>query len=273
VYFSPSNFRQIQIGDAFFGDDVRDVIAVNHHRWQRQARGFADFDRVQGFHERGCHAVAETLHELHDELATARVLTLFAAHFQPGPRCVATTMRIAAHVRRAAEAGDASARRGRRIALRVHLQRGADKKIGRVKPGHLAVRSIGAKRSIRSGEKNIRPRGDITFHADFAAETVHAFHPAGFDGGNECWMRIQRPVRANFSAKSQLLSVCRKQQFNGGGVETDAVIQSSDAMFFVDAANSEHRHQDLYVGDQRRIAREQRLDRIRPVRHDDEIDP
>ncbi len=44
-------------------------------------------------------------------------------------------------------------------------------------------------------------------------------------------------------------------------------------MLFVDAADREHGHEDLHVGDQRGVAREQRFDRIRPVGDDDEVDP
>lgn len=44
-------------------------------------------------------------------------------------------------------------------------------------------------------------------------------------------------------------------------------------MAFVDAADRHHRHEDLHLGDVARVSGEQRLDLVRAVGGDDEVDP
>lgn len=121
--------------------------------------------------------------------------------------------------------------------------------------------------------ENVGARRDVILHADFAAEAMHAVHPAGLDRGNERRMRIERPVRADLAFQAELFAVGRQQQFDRGRIEADAVIERRDAVAFVDAANRHHRHQDLQLADVTRIAREKRLDRKRTIRLDDHIDP
>jgi hypothetical protein len=86
-------------------------------------------------------------------------------------------------------------------------------------------------------------------------------------------MRVEHPVATNLAAQPQLLSVGRQQQLDRGRVEADAVIKRRDAVTLVDSSDHQHRAQDLHVGDQSRIAREQRLDLVRFVSGNNDIDP
>ena len=63
--------RLVQIGDALLGDDVGDVVAVDHHRRQRHAGLLADVDGVQGLDEGGHASGPEGLGHLHHQLAPA----------------------------------------------------------------------------------------------------------------------------------------------------------------------------------------------------------
>ena len=102
---------------------------------------------------------------------------------------------------------------------------------------------------------------------------MDGFDPAGFDGRNQCRVRIQCPVFADFPFPAEPLARCRQQQFDGGGIESDAVIQGLDLMLRVNALDRHHGHQNLHWPDQARVTGEQRLDKERLVRHDHEIDP
>ena len=102
---------------------------------------------------------------------------------------------------------------------------------------------------------------------------MHAFDPARFDGRNQRGVRIERPVAADLALQPERFAIGRQQQFDGGGVEADAVIERGHAVRFVDAANHHHRGQHLQIADVARIAREQRLDGKRPVGLHDHVDP
>ena len=84
-------------------------------------------------------------------------------------------------------------------------------------------------------------------------------------------MRVKRPVRGDLALEPELFRVGRKQQFDRGGVEANAMVQPLDPVFCVDALDGHHGCQDLYFGDAGRVAGEQRLDIERLWRHDHEI--
>ncbi len=46
-------------------------------------------------------------------------------------------------------------------------------------------------------------------------------------------MRVQCPVRANLPFETQVPGVGREQQFDGRGIEPDAVVQAGDAVLCV----------------------------------------
>ncbi|MNZ43611.1 hypothetical protein D3C78_612180 [compost metagenome] len=86
-------------------------------------------------------------------------------------------------------------------------------------------------------------------------------------------MRVQRPVLTDFAFQPELLAVGGQQEFNRGGIKTDPVVQGLDLMFCVDAFNRHHRHQNVFLLDQARIAGEQRFDKERFVRHYHVVNP
>ena len=183
------------------------------------------------------------------------------------------TAGVGAHVRRAAEAGDAVDRRGRAVAGQVDLQRRADEQVARVMPGRLRERAVRAQRAVGAGEEHVRSRLDVLLHAQFGAERMDRLDEAGLDRRDQRRMRVQRPVPADLALQAERCGVGRQQQFDRGRVEADAVIQPLHAVRGVDALDDEHRHQHLDLGDQRRVAREQRLDVVRLRARDVEVDP
>ncbi len=54
--------------------------------------------------------------------------------------------------------------------------------IYRVLARQLAEGAVRAHRAIRAGKEDIRAGADVLFHPQFAAEAVHALHPAALDG-------------------------------------------------------------------------------------------
>ena len=85
------------------------VIAINHHRRQRHAGGFGDVDRVERFNEGRFYAGLEGFDHLHHQLFTALHRVRLGDHIEPGRGGVAATVRVMAHVRRAAETGKTTA--------------------------------------------------------------------------------------------------------------------------------------------------------------------
>ena len=64
--------RLVEVGHALLGDDVGDVVAVDHDRCERQPGVPADLDGVERLDEAcGTPPFAVGLHDLHDELASA----------------------------------------------------------------------------------------------------------------------------------------------------------------------------------------------------------
>ena len=186
---------------------------------------------------------------------------------------MAASVRVVSHVRRTAEARYPPFRHGRGIGRAVELQGRADEHIDGVLARHLAKRAVRAHGAVDAGEEYVGPCGDIVFHAQFPAEAVDGFDPARFDGGNQGRMRIQRPVLADFPFQAELFAIGRQQQFDGGGVESDAVVERLHLMPCIDALDGHHRHEDMNRFDEARVAGEQRFDEKRLVGRYDEIDP
>ncbi len=86
-------------------------------------------------------------------------------------------------------------------------------------------------------------------------------------------MRIERPVAGDLAAQAERLGIGGQQQFDGGGVEADAVIEPLDLVFGINAFDGHHRHQHLDFRDLRGVAREQRFDVVRARRLHHKIDP
>src|SRR5438874_2161530 len=82
------------------------------------------------------------------------------------------TARVRAHVRRAAESGNASKRRGRAVAGKIDLQGRADEHVAGVVSGGLAERAIAAHRAVWAGEEYVRSRADVVFHAELGPERM-----------------------------------------------------------------------------------------------------
>ena len=53
---------------------------------------------------------------------------------------------------------------------------------------------------------------------------MNALDPTALNGRNERGMRVEGPVFTDFAAKTERFAVRRQQQFDGGGIETDAVV-------------------------------------------------
>ncbi len=183
------------------------------------------------------------------------------------------TARVVAHVRRTAETGEAATGHGRGMPVAIDLQRRADKQIHRVLPGELAEHPVGTQRAVAAGEEHVRARGDVVLHAQFSAEAMHAFDPAAFDSRDQRRVRVEGPVAADLALEAEGFAVGRQDQFDGSGVETDAVVERLHVVFFVDPADRHHRHQHVHRFDVPWVAGEQRFDVERLVRHHHEINP
>ena len=96
---------------------------------------------------------------------------------------------------------------------------------------------------------------------------MHRLHPAGFDRRDQGRVGVERPVLADLAFEAQGFAVGGQQQLDGGGVETDAVVQPLHAVFGVDALDRHHGHQHLDLADLRRVPGEQRFDHIGRGRH------
>ncbi|RMQ67513.1 hypothetical protein ALP99_05716 [Pseudomonas syringae pv. tomato] len=270
--------RLVEVGDAFFGQQMGDVVAVDHDGCQRHAAFLRHFDRIKGFDEGRFAALLKRLDHLHHEFFTAlqigsRAVFGLLAHVQPGRGGMAAATRVMTHVRRATETCQAPTGDGRGMPVAIDLQGRADEQVNGVLASQLAELPVRTQRAVAPGEEHVRAGGDVVFHAQFGAETMHALDPAAFNGRDQGRVRVERPVAADFAFEPQRLAVGRQDQFDGGRVETDAVVQRLNVVFFVDAANRHHRHQHVDRLDVARVAGEQRLDVERLVGHDHEVDP
>jgi hypothetical protein len=133
---------------------------------------------------------------------------------------------VGAHVGRAAETGNAAGGGGGGIALQVDLQRRADEHVAGIVAGGLGKGAVAAHRAVGSDEEDVGPGADIVFHAQFGAEGMHRFDEAGLDRRDQRRVRIQRPVAGDLAAQAERFGIGRQEQFDGGGVEADAVVQA-----------------------------------------------
>ena len=267
----------MQVGDALLRDDVREVVAVDHHRRQIETSVLGQLDGVELLHEAGGQLLAERLLQLHHKTLAARQIAhqlaldaVLLAALEPARRRMAAALRIAAHVGRAAEPGHARGGGGAGVTILVDLQRAADEQVERVMAGRLRERAVGAHGAVRPHEEHIGAGRHVVLHAHLAAERVDGLHPARLDGGNERGMRIEREVRADLALEPQLLAVGGQQELDGSGVEADAVVEALDAVLAVDALDNHHGAQHLRVGDEGGVAREQRLhvERLGALHHE-----
>ena len=159
------------------------------------------------------------------------------------------------------------------MTVAIDLQGRADKQVHRVLPGQLAEHPVGPQRAVAPGEEHVGTSRDVVFHPQLGAEAMHAFDPAAFNGRDQGWVRVEGPVAADLAFEAEGFAVGRQDQFDGGGVETDAVVQGLNVVFFVDPADRHHRHQHVHRLDVAWVAGEQRFDVKRLVGHHDEIDP
>ncbi|RMO74330.1 hypothetical protein ALQ36_05224 [Pseudomonas syringae pv. primulae] len=268
----------VEVGDAFFGQQMGDVVAVDHDRCQRHAAFLRHFDRIERFDEGRFAALLKRLDHLHHEFFAAlqigsRAVFGLLAHVQPGRGGMTSAARVMAHVRRATETGQTPTGDRRGMPVAIDLQGRTNKQVHGVLAGQLAELPVGTQRAVAPGEEHVRAGGNVVFHAQFGAETVHALDPAAFNGRDQGRVRVERPVAADFAFEPQRLAVGRQDQLDGGGVETDAVVQRLDVVFLVNAANRHHRHQYVHRLDVARVAGEQRLDVERLVGDHHKIDP
>src|SRR5258707_12675043 len=105
-------------------------------------------------------------------------------------------MWVVSHVWRADESRETPSCHRRRVCVGIHLQRRTDKSINCILSCKLTQNPVRTEAAISSGKEDIRTCRDILIHSNFAAETVNAFDPTAFDGGNHGRLRVERPVLA-----------------------------------------------------------------------------
>jgi len=138
---------------------------------------------------------------------------------------MAASMRVMSHVWRAAEARKAPGRYRRRIGVPVHLKRCSNEGIHCILTSKLTENTVRAQAAIPASKEDVGTSTDVFIHSNFASERVNALNPSALDSRNQCWVRIQRKVFADFSAKPERLSKGREKKFNGSRVETNSVIE------------------------------------------------
>src|ERR1700722_8245072 len=138
---------------------------------------------------------------------------------------MAASMRVMPHIRRASEACKPSGRNRRGIGIAIHLKRCSNKGIHGVLTSKLTENTVRAQAAITASEEDIGASTDVFIHSNFASERVNALNPSALDSRNQCGVRIQRKVFADFSAKPKRLPVGGKKKFNGSRVEANSVIE------------------------------------------------
>ena len=112
-----------------------------------------------------------------------------------------------AHIRRAAEAGEAAAGHRGGVSVAVNLKGRTDKHIYRILSRQLAEGAVGAHGAVGAGKEDIRTRANVLFHPQLAAEAVDALYPAAFNRRNQRRVRIQRPVFTDLTLQTELFAV------------------------------------------------------------------
>src|SRR6202023_562450 len=136
---------------------------------------------------------------------------------------MAASMRVMSHIRRATEACKASSRYRRGIGISIHLKRCSHEGIHGVLTSKLTKNPVRPQAAIPASEEDVGAGTDVFIHSDFASERVNALNPSALDSRNQCGVRIQRKVFADFSAKPERLSIGREKKLNGSRVETNSV--------------------------------------------------
>src|ERR1700744_5164406 len=116
-------------------------------------------------------------------------------------------MRVMSHIRRASEACKASGRNRRGIGILVHLKRCSNEGIHGVLNSQLTKDKNRPHAAIPASEEDVGTSTDVVIHSDFASEGVNALNPSALDSRNQCWVRIQRKVFADFSAEPERLCI------------------------------------------------------------------
>ena len=174
---------------------------------------------------------------------------------------MAAAFGVAPHVGRPSESGHPGGRCRAAVAVFVDLQGAAYEHVHGIMACHLAEGPVGPHGTVGAEKEYVAPRLAVPLHAQLAAEAVDGIYPAGFDSGDEGGMRVQGPLRANLPLKAQLLCIGRQDQFDGGGVKADAVVEALDAVFLVDAFDGHHCHEYLGIGDVGRVPGEERFEK------------
>ena len=129
-----------QVGHAPFGDDMADIVAMDHHRRQREARGSGEVERVQPFDKARCAVRLMRLHHLHHELASAQALTGFGGAPNMGADARGRRHDTPAWLRAGQEAGESL--RGRTLVVQMvqtHQPNGAPSFVERLDAFDLAA--------------------------------------------------------------------------------------------------------------------------------------
>ena len=262
-----------EICDTFFGDDVGDVVAVDHHRRQRQSRGCREINRVQPLHEARRAVRLPGLDHLQHELAAPAAVAGLLARAQPGWTGMAAPSCVRTHVGRAAKTGDPILGCGRTVALCIDLKGRTDEQVARILAGGLRQGAVRSQVTVGPDRKYVGAFGHIAFHPELGPETIDALDKAGLDRGDQRRVRIENEVGGDLALQAARGAEGRQDQFDRGGRIADAVIEPANFVRLVDGRDGHHRHQYLVFPDLGRIAGEQRFDRImrRALHHD--IDP
>src|ERR1700733_3619306 len=138
---------------------------------------------------------------------------------------MASSMRVMSHIRRASEACKASGRYRRGIGISVHLKRCSNEGLHGVLTSKLTKNTVRPQATIPTSEEDVGASTDVFIHSDFASERVNALSPSALDSRNQCGVRVQRKVLADFSAKPKRLPIGREKKFNSSRVETNSMIE------------------------------------------------
>src|SRR5580693_2578992 len=101
-------------------------------------------------------------------------------------------MRIVSHVGRTAKASESPSCYRRGVCVGVHLQRRTNKPIDGILPGELTQDPVRTEAAVPPQKKDIRARCNVFIHSNFAAKTVNALYPTGFNSGDHRGVRIER---------------------------------------------------------------------------------
>ena len=129
----------MQVCDTFLGNDMSQVIAVDHNRFNRQISVFSQSKSIQFLYEARRQFFTEGFGQLYDQAFAAVYRSphcffnaIFFTAFKPCFGRMTTAFRVAAHIWSAAEACHTVSRSCRTVAIRIDLQCAADKHINSI---------------------------------------------------------------------------------------------------------------------------------------------